>query len=157
MSTQIKLTGEELMILADMAYLAMMVAEPIRDEGREREFNAWGTVCDKVLAELEKNPKFSSRVQFSPDGRNYYLTKEYLDHSFLGDCVNEYRDNVFWDDLVTRMADMSLLHFLGSQKFEAMTEEEKRAMSEPYEKALWEECARHGIDRFGFVLPPREV
>ena len=74
MSTQIKLTGEELMILADMAYLAMMVAEPIRDEGREREFNAWGAVCDKVLAELEKNPKltcsvYTRRAQLLPDQR----------------------------------------------------------------------------------------
>lgn len=157
MSAQIKLTGEELMMLADMAYLAMMVAEPIREEGREREFNAWGALCDKILTELDKDPKYSSRVQYSPEGRNYYLDKEYLDRSFLGECVNEYRDHVFWEDLVTRMGDMSLMNHLGPQKFEAMTEEEKRAMAEPYEKALWEECSRHGIDRFGFVLPPREL
>ncbi len=157
MSIQINLTSEELVMLADMAYMAMMVADPIREEGREREFNAWGAVCDKVLAQLEKDPKYSSHVQYSPEGRNYFLTKDHLDRSFVADCINEYRDHVFWDDLVTRMADMSILHHLGPQKFESMTEEEKRAMTEPYEKALWDECSRYGVDRFGFILPPREV
>ena len=37
-----------------------------------------------------------------------------------------------------------------------MSEEERRHTAEALEKSLWQECARYGIDRLGFILPPSD-
>ena len=45
---------------------------------------------------------------------------------------------------------------LGPEYFESMPEEERRRTAEALEKSLWQECARYGIDRLGFILPPSD-
>ena len=62
----------------------------------------------------------------------------------------------FWADLVTRMADKAISEHLGPEYFENMPEDERRRTAEALEKSLWQECARYGIDRLGFILPPSD-
>ena len=118
---------------------------------------AAGTTPDRVAVQCVHQhdaPFVCLRAQELLDEHQTGLVN--VDRAFFQDCLDEYRDNIFWADLVTRMADKAISDHLGPEYFESMPEEERRRTAEALEKSLWQECARYGIDRLGFILPPSD-
>ena len=93
------------------------------------------------MEELSATPKLKGRIAYADDLGGYAFTREYEENAFFQDCLDEYRDNIFWADLVTRMADKAISEHLGPEYFESMPEEERRRTAEALEKSLWQECA----------------
>ena len=101
------------------------------------------------MKELSVTSKLKGRIAYADELGGYAFTREYEESAFFQDCLDEYRDNSFWADLVTRMADKAISEHLGPEYFENMPEDERRRTAEALEKSLWQECARYGIDRLG--------
>ena len=156
MPVTLKLSDEEARDLAEMLSTAATVAASNQQDGAEARLAAWGNLVSRLMKELSVTPKLKGRIAYAEDLGGYAFTREYEENAFFQDCLDEYRDHSFWADLVTRMADKAISEHLGAEYFENMPEEERRRTAEALEKSLWQECARYGIDRLGFILPPSD-
>lgn len=156
MPVSLKLSDDEARDLAEMLSTAAVVAAANQQDGAERRLVGWGKLISRLMEELADTPKLKGRIAYAEDLGAYAFTREYEENAFYQDCLDEYRDNIFWADLVTRMADKAISEHLGPEYFENMPEEERRRTAEALEKSLWQECARYGIDRLGFILPPSD-
>lgn len=156
MPATLKLSDDEARDLAEMLSTAATVAASNQQDGAEGRLRAWGKLISRLMEELSSTSKLKGRISYAEDLGAYAFTREYEENAFYQDCLDEYRDNIFWADLVTRMADKAISEHLGPEYFENMPEEERRRTAEALEKSLWQECARYGIDRLGFILPPSD-
>ena len=147
MPVTLKLSDEEARDLAEMLSTAATVAASNQQDGAEARLAAWGNLVSRLMKELSVTSKLKGRIAYADELGGYAFTREYEESAFFQDCLDEYRDNSFWADLVTRMADKAISEHLGPEYFENMPEEERRRTAEALEKSLWQECARYGIDR----------
>ncbi|MEG0837259.1 MAG: hypothetical protein RR250_01530 [Akkermansia sp.] len=159
MNTPILFSRDEIKMLAEMTTLALAIAV----DGHEDDANItksltdWENLQQKIMTQAYKDPSLKKSIEQLSDPIGYAFTQKYVDDAFYAENLVEFRESMFWSELVSRMADKAIIDHLGQEQFEAMSEEECRHMSEPVEQALWEECTHHGLDRFGFVLPPLET
>lgn len=156
MPLTLKFSDDEARDLAEMLSMAATVAAANQQDGTEARLAAWGKLVSRLMEELSSTPRLKGSIAYADDLGGYAFTREYEENAFFQDCLDEYRDNIFWADLVTRMADKAISEHLGPEYFENMAEEERRQTAEALEKSLWQECARYGIDRLGFILPPTD-
>ena len=156
MPLTLRFSDDEARDLAEMLSMAAAVAAANQQDGAEARLAAWGKLISRLMEELSSTPRLKGRIAYADDLGGYAFTREYEENAFYQDCLDEYRDNIFWADLVTRMADKASSEHLGPEYFENMPEEDRRQTAEALEKSLWQECARYGIDRLGFILPPTD-
>lgn len=156
MPVTLKLSDDEARDVAEMLSLAAVIASANQQEGAEPRLTAWGRLLARLMEELSASPKLKGRIAYAEEVGGFAFTREYEEKAFFQDCLDEYRDSMFWGDLVTRLADKAISEHMGAEYFENMTEEERRHTGEALEKALWQECSKYGIDRLGFILPPSD-
>ena len=156
MPVTLKLSDEKRVIWRKCFPLPPRWLPPTSRTGRRRVWRRGGNLVSRLMKELSVTSKLKGRIAYADDLGGYAFTREYEESAFFQDCLDEYRDNSFWADLVTRMADKAISEHLGPEYFENMPEDERRRTAEALEKSLWQECARYGIDRLGFILPPSD-
>lgn len=156
MPVNLRLSDDEARDLAEMLSTAAIVAASNQQDGAEARLMAWGKLISRLMEELSSTSRLKGGIAYAEDLGGYAFTREYEENAFFQDCLDEYRDNIFWADLVTRMADKAISEHLGPEYFENMSEEERRHTAEALEKSLWKECSKYGMDRLGFILPPSD-
>lgn len=157
-SVPIRFSPSELKQLAEMLSLSVSVASEGKEDlsASSSRIDEWHALHQKVMEVAYLDPALRKGIEYPDDDGTYSFTPAYEEKSFFLECLDDFRDNMFWGELVSRMADKALIEHLGQDAFDSMNEEQCRKMSEPLEQALWDECTKYGIDRFGFVLPPEE-
>ena len=108
MPVTLKLSDDEARDLAEMLSTAATVAASNQQDGAEGRLVAWGKLVSRLMEELSATPKLKGRIAYADDLGGYAFTREYEENAFFQDCLDEYRDNIFWADLVTRMADKAI-------------------------------------------------
>ena len=108
MPVTLKLSDEEARDLAEMLSTAATVAASNQQDGAEARLAAWGNLVSRLMKELSVTSKLKGRIAYADELGGYAFTREYEESAFFQDCLDEYRDNSFWADLVTRMADKAI-------------------------------------------------
>ena len=145
-----------------MLSTAATVAASNQQDGAEARLAAWGNLVSRLMKELSVTSKLKGRIAYADELGGYAFTREYEESAFFQDCLDEYRDNSFWADLVTRMADKAISEHLGPEYFENMPEDERRWASSCLRqtdkeknrlKILWTGAARMIRARFACISP----
>ncbi len=153
MAITLKLTDAEAVELAEILTLAATVAGTNQKDSSKGRLNKWSALMSRLMGELATNPKLKGKMEYSEDAGGYVLSSRYAEKAFCYDCIDEFRDFMFWEELVMRMADKAIVEHMGPDFLESLSEEERRRISEPLEKSLWQEVSKYGVDRLGFILP----
>ena len=95
-------------------------------------------------------------MELNPDCGYWFFKRPYIDRAFYSDVLDEYRDSVFWEELVARLSARTLVECYGQDAVDAMTPEERASHVAAMEKTLWGEVSRYGVDRLMFMLAPEE-
>lgn len=149
---QLNLTSEESRELLEMISLALTIASSDTDDSDFRLKN-WEALAGKIFNMGDKEPKLSGSLTNSNPHGVVSFQPDYIEKSYFMQKINDFSEQIFWSDLILRMADKALEEHLGTAEFDTLGEEEKRKMTETLEKSLWKECSTHGIDRLGFIIP----
>ncbi len=150
------LTEAEMRDMAEMAALVLTLLGQLPGELNENRANAWQRLCTALLNAAREVPAIGKDMELNPDCGYWFFKRPYIDTAFYSDVLEEYRDSAFWAELVSRMAEQSLLENLGEARVEAMDDGERSRRTSSLEKALWNEVTRHGLDRMLFLLPENE-
>lgn len=151
-----QLNDEEMRDLAEMSAMVLEILSTAVPEGGEKEAERWKKLCMRMLASAHTIPSIGADMEMNPDGGYWYFKRPYLETAYFEDCIDEYRDSVFWSELVTRLAEQALIEAIGEEAVNSLSDEERAERCSAMEKALWNECIHHGIDRLMFMLPSTE-
>ncbi len=154
--TTFNLKEKEMRDLAEICSMALDMIAAAPPEGRSVETERWRRLCCRFLEAAHSVPSIGKDMELNPDSACWCFRRSYLENAFFEDVVDEYRDACFWSELVTRMSEHALAEVAGEEAVERMSEEERRFRCSALEKALWNECTHHGLDRLVFMLPESE-
>lgn len=153
---QIELTEQEMRQLAELCAMGLTMLGQAMPDSRDPRVEAWHRLMVELLKAGKTVPSLARDMEFNPDCGYWFFKRPYIDKAFYSDVTDEYRDAVFWEELVARMATQSLSDNLGGEEADALSPEERSRRTAAMEKTLWNEVTRHGIDRLMFLLPETE-
>lgn len=153
---QIELTEQEMRQLAELCAMGLTMLGQAMPDSRDARVDAWHRLMVGLIKAAKTVPAIARDMEFNPDCGYWFFKRPYIDTAFYSDVTDEYRDAVFWEELVARMASQSLADNVGGEEAESMPPEERARRTAAMEKALWNEVTRHGIDRLMFLLPETE-
>ncbi len=152
----VEVTEKEMRDLAEICAMTLSMLGQVREDVDVECAMAWQRVCVNILKKAKTVPSLARDMELNPDCGYWFFKRPYIDEAFYSDVLDEYRDFTFWSELVTRMAEQSLVENMGPERADALDEDEREAHLATLEKALWNEVTHHGIDRMLLVLPPSE-
>lgn len=152
----IELSDKEVQSLAEMSAMVLTMLGQVSEELPKQKVEAWHGLCVELLKAARSVPSIARQMELSPDCGYWFFRRAYVDEAFYSDVLDEFRDGVFWEELVARTSQQVLEEMYGRQAVEMMSEQERQAKCASFERALWNEVTRHGISRMLFLMPPKE-
>lgn len=152
----LELTEKEMRHLAEVCAMSLTVLGQAMPESRDSRADAWQRLLVDVLKAARTVPAIARDMELNPDCGYWFFKRPYIDAAFYSDVVDEYRETVFWEELVTRMASQALLESLGAEVYDSLSVQERAERVASMEKALWHEVSHHGLARLLFMLSPEE-
>lgn len=152
----LELTEAEMRRLAEVSAMSLTLLGQAMPDTRDARADAWHRLLVSLLKAARTVPAIARDMELNPDCGYWFFKRAYVDGAFYSDVLDEYRDSVFWEELVGRMATQCLVENYGHEAVERMSPEERAEKISAQEKALWHEVTRHGLDRLLFMLPGEE-
>lgn len=151
----LRFSDQEFATLVEMVSLASLVASWNQKETADGGLSAYEDLEHKIL-ERAGHAGMGGWIEFDEERQRLRLRQDVEERLFCHECYDEFRNENFWEELVIRLADRDLVRMIGPSEMEKLTEEERRARTEAWEKRYWEEFSKHGIDRVVVMTPPGE-
>lgn len=148
----LRFTEEELATLVEMVSLATEVANINQNEDAAVNFSRFEDVENKVL-ESAKHAGLGSWIEFDPSRGKHRVTEEFQDRSFFQQSLDELRNNLFWEELMIRLAERDLIKEFGEDKWNAMSEEKQRNAAKKLEQRYWKKLSRDGMENLHWIEP----
>ncbi len=155
-TVSIELSDEEVQRLAEMSAMVLTMLGAVAEDLPRAKVEAWQNLCVELLKAARCVPSVARQMEMPPDCGYWFFRRSYVDEAFYSDVLDEYRDSVFWEELVARISQQTLEEIEGREAVELMSEQERQARCSSFEKALWQEVSRYGISRLLFLMPPHE-
>ena len=136
----ISLTPEQYKTLLVTTYLGNWMVNAHRIE-TDRNFDA---LASHVYSRAESFG-LGSLVELDPENGRYYPTS--LLEELAAEYLEAYDNEIFWDELINRLAERDLIAKHGQNVIKKMTVEERFAELEEFETRYGEEFEDHGVER----------
>ena len=137
---KINLTKKQYRALLDLVYMGSWMVNAYKEEDYNKEH------------EKLENHIFSFAKDFGFE--NFADEKNFPTMDFdnsIQSKIDEYNDEVFWDELINGLCNRDLLNKYGSEKLSKMDWEERFDKKLEFEKKWEKEFEKNGIDRMGVV------
>jgi hypothetical protein len=136
----IELSEEQYKNLLKLVYLGEWVSQSYAEEPSEE-------ILDTVenIYKLSKDTDAENSVEYDKEIGRHFPTAEFEEEML--DYIDDYDDNVFWDELVDRMSEKELLDKFGEEKVEKMSFEDRIEEESSFIEKYENEFAENGIER----------
>lgn len=141
----LRFTDEELVTLVEMVSLATEMANMNPNDEGNSGFERFEVIENKVL-EAAKHTGLAGIIEYDLERGKNRVTEEFQETSFFQQCFDEFRNSVFWEELMVRLADRDLSSELGEAAYLAMDDDERRKMLEPIEQRYWAKFQTEGMN-----------
>lgn len=136
--------------------MSLTVLGQAMPEGRNPRADGWQKLLVELIDAGRTVPGIARDMELNPDCGYWFFRRPYVENAFYSDVLDEYRDAVFWEELVSRLANRALIEYYGLDAVESLSPEERASRVSAMEKTLWNEVSRYGVDRLMFMLAPEE-
>lgn len=142
MSVDIRLTKKQFENLVKLVNLGNWIVNSYREEDTDDEFNE----LEEYIFSIAEDNGFDELVEFDPHLDSYYPTTQMEDENF--EIIEEYNNEIFWDELVYRLARRDLVRELGEKNIEELDFEERMEKLLPLIEKYEIEFEKNGLDNF---------
>ena len=132
----LRLSQEELATLIEMVSLASDVANLNPEDKAHAGYARFEALESKVL-ESAKHNGMGSVIEFDPARGKNRVTEAFQTESFFQQCLEEFRSQSFWEELMMRLAERDIIREIGEKSYLAMTEKAREEKTKPLEKRYW--------------------
>ncbi|PHV70028.1 hypothetical protein CS063_12855 [Sporanaerobium hydrogeniformans] len=148
---KIECTKEEFQKLFDLVYAGNILINGLRSQ--EEKIKDYAEMEQTIFA-MAKEFGLEEVVEYDEEFKEWMPTHDY-EESGINDYLDAYDTQVFWEELVMRLARRDALNYLGDIEPD-MTKEQLRNMQDRLEEEYEEEFEYHGLDHLKLVEPPIE-
>ena len=141
----LRFTDEELATLVEMVSLATEMANLNPNDEGNAGYVRFEGIENKVL-EAAKNTSLAEIVEYDVERGKNRVTEKFQENAYFQACFDEVRNAVFWEELMTRLADRDLMREIGLDAYRKLSEEERRTKAGPLEKRYWAKFQKDGTD-----------
>lgn len=152
----LRLSDSELATLVEMVSLATELASATAPALGDSGYEQFEEVEHKVL-ESAKNHGLGEIIEFDHERDKFRVTEGYQEGAFFNQCMEEFRDSSFWEELMSRLAERDLVKKIGKGAYAALSEEEQRKRLEPLERRYFERFSRRGVDQLHWIEANEDV
>lgn len=152
----LELSEVEMRNLCEICAMTLTVLGQAMPDGRNPRADAWHKLSVELIKAGRNVPSIARDMELNPDCGYWFFKRPYVEEAFYSDVLDEYRDAAFWEELVARLVNRSLVEYYGQEEVEGMSQEERARLSASMEKCLWNEVTRYGVDRLLFMLSPED-
>ncbi|MGL6173191.1 MAG: hypothetical protein ACRC1P_01080 [Cellulosilyticaceae bacterium] len=145
----IELTQEEFKALFDLVYAGNVLINGMRSV---EERIAPHAALEQKIFSMAKDNGMEDAVAYDEEFKEYMPTHTY-EASEVNGYIDAYDDQVFWEELVVRMARRDALNILGDENPD-MSKVELNNLQLQLEEKYEEEVEYHGIERLKVVEMP---
>lgn len=142
--------------LCEICAMTLTVLGQAMPDGRNPRADAWHKLSVELINAGRNVSSIARDMELNPDCGYWFFKRPYVEEAFYSDVLDEYRDAAFWEELVARLVNRSLVEYYGQEEVEGMSQEERARLSASMEKCLWNEVTRYGVDRLLFMLSPED-
>lgn len=148
----LRLSEDELATLIDMVSLAAEISSLNQKPGSEDQAGAFESLEDKILERAQSNG-FGDIIEIDPERNKHRVTQDYQTTSYIQDCIDEMRNEIFWDELSFRLAERDLIKRIGEEEYLNLSDEKRTEILTPKQKTYWEHFATAGLNHIHLVAP----
>ena len=148
----LRLSEDEFATLIDMVSLAGEIASLNQKPDSQQSLASFVELEDKLL-ERAKHHGHGDILEVDPDSGKHRVTAQYQAQSCIQDCIDEMRNEVFWDELSYRLAERDLLKRFGKRRYLQLSDVERATAINPLQKAYWEGFSHNGLDQVHQIAP----
>jgi L-rhamnose mutarotase len=142
---KIELSKEEYRSLLDLLYLGEWLLDA-HDEVKDSEKQRYEDVIQKVYS-YAKEADCENLIEYAEDMKQYFPTREYEDTSMCHQYIDEYDDESFWYELMSRLIERDIQQMIREGVIIApMTGEERLRIGYPIETKYQDEFEENGLD-----------
>lgn len=152
----LRFTEKELTTLVEMVSLATEMANLNPNDEGNAGFARFEEIENKVL-EAAKNTGLGEIVEYDLEREKNRVTEKFQEGSFFQQCFDEFRNSVFWEELMIRLTERDLVRVMGQGKFLGLSEEARRAQCEPLEKRYWDKFQKDGMNQLFWIDPNEDA
>ncbi|NWK54714.1 hypothetical protein HW115_03770 [Verrucomicrobiaceae bacterium N1E253] len=139
-----RFTDDELLTLSEMLTLACWTTFWNHQPGADSGVARYDDLLNKVLKRLQDNGQ-GREVELDPERQRLRLCKEKEEGSFYAQSFDVMRNEIFWEELVGRLAERELDRKHGTGYVQSLPEQKRKQVLEPVSKRFWDEFSTRGI------------
>ncbi len=140
---EINFTKNEYRLLLDMISIAewVMRARKTEDDPNVEPYNR----LEQKILSLAKEFGCDDLIEYSKEFDKYYPTADYEESETFMGFIDDFEEDVFWDELGRRLAQRDLLREEGSENFRSMNPTERFIETEERAEAYYNEFVENGL------------
>ncbi len=146
---KIECTKEEFQKLFDLVYAGNVLINGLRSQEEKVEVY---TKMEQTIFAMAEEFGIEDVVEYDEEFKEWMPTHDY-EEGGINDYLDEYDTQVFWEELVMRLARRDALNYVGDVEPD-MSKEKLRAMQEKLEEKYEEEFHYHGLEHLKLIEPP---
>lgn len=140
----IRLQESELATLVEMVCLATQCAMLNRLPEHNSDFQRFIDMEQKILARAV-DAGLGDWVEFDHEENRFFLTDSIRQKLYAQKCVDEMRSELFWEEIMFRLAERDLIKKMGAESWESLTDEKQSELTKPLEQRYFAQFSKHGI------------
>ncbi len=147
---KIEFTREEYKCLLDMLYIAEWIlnAHKVEDDPRTE---AHGELEQKIYS-YAKDMGFEDLIEYAADHGKHYPTRKYEETGSPMKFIEEFENEIFWEELISRLADRDLIRQVGGvENLSKLSFAERIEKTLPLEEKYSSEFEERGLDGVSIV------
>ncbi|MGJ8695974.1 MAG: hypothetical protein ACSHYF_06630 [Verrucomicrobiaceae bacterium] len=151
----LRFSDEELATLVEMVSLAADVANMNQTDQDQAGYARFEAVESKIL-ETAKHNGMASVIEFDPARNKNRVTEDFQKDSYFQQCLEEFRNSSFWEELMVRLAERDTIKEIGEPAYLALDDKARQAKTAPLEQRYWAKFISKGITPLHWIEPNGE-
>ncbi|MCP2521130.1 hypothetical protein NLD30_11895 [SCandidatus Aminicenantes bacterium Aminicenantia_JdfR_composite] len=139
---EIKLTDEQYENLIKLIYLGTWMIGGIR--ARDNLIEKYEDLAQCIYSNAKEDIR-EKYFEFDEETKRYIPKKEFEEDPELDEIIDDYNEEVFWNELIFRLAGRDLLRIYGEDAIRNMSIEERAEKEYPLLQMYEEEVIKNGI------------
>jgi hypothetical protein len=138
---KINFTKKQYEDLVKLAYLGTWMINAFRTDDTVEKYEE----LEQYIFSFFKDFEMEKYIMFDEELKMFFPTKEFEENTDVEQYIDEYNNDIFWDELIYRLARRDLIREYGEENVIDMTLEELIEKEEPFIEKYDEEFAKNGI------------
>lgn len=150
---KINLTKKQYRTLLTLLHLGSWMANAHRTDDIIKEFEE----LEQYILSFGRDFGMDEHIEYDERIKMYFLKQEYLESSGIERLIDEYNEDVFWEELINGLANRDMLERYSREALNKMSQDELLEKKFPFLSFYEEEFVENGLKNLRLLKGPETL